>query len=180
MHRCSSLTRPFPFINRYLHRNIKQTNERRGEVKKLKEQLAALQQKLEWCVWPLCLRKRADKLPHTQATSLECRLCFQCLHSYRNYGSGPAKYPLADMLQFVLEFATTKPSSVSPADDPRPNSSSPTPCSQPPSENDVPVDNRLDVILEVTASHFTHSLSLNLRDNSSASSLQSLVLCSRQ
>uniref|UniRef100_A0A8C6MDT0 Ubiquitin carboxyl-terminal hydrolase n=1 Tax=Nothobranchius furzeri TaxID=105023 RepID=A0A8C6MDT0_NOTFU len=62
----------------------KRTNERRGEVKKLKEQLAALQQKLE---------------------------------CYKNYGSGPLKYPLADMLQFVLEFASTKPTSVSPAED---------------------------------------------------------------
>uniref|UniRef100_A0A671RX60 Ubiquitin carboxyl-terminal hydrolase n=1 Tax=Sinocyclocheilus anshuiensis TaxID=1608454 RepID=A0A671RX60_9TELE len=34
---------------------------------------------------------------------------------YKNYGSGPAKYPLADMLQYVLEFATTKPTNVSPA-----------------------------------------------------------------
>lgn len=69
------------------------------------------------------------------------------------------------MLQFVLEFATTKPGSVSPAEDPRPNSSSPTPCSQPPSENDVPVDNRLDTfcgLWEVTASRFTRKLSLNL------------------
>uniref|UniRef100_A0A8D0D0N9 Ubiquitin carboxyl-terminal hydrolase n=1 Tax=Sander lucioperca TaxID=283035 RepID=A0A8D0D0N9_SANLU len=36
------------------------------------------------------------------------------MDSYKNYGSGPTKYPLADMLQFVLEFATTKPTSVSP------------------------------------------------------------------
>lgn len=36
------------FANRYLHKNIEQTHERRGEVKKLKEELAALQQKLEW------------------------------------------------------------------------------------------------------------------------------------
>lgn len=36
------------FVNRYLHKNIEQTHERRGEVKKLKEELAALQQKLEW------------------------------------------------------------------------------------------------------------------------------------
>lgn len=35
-------------LYRYLHKNIGQTHERRGEVKKLKEQLAALQQKLEW------------------------------------------------------------------------------------------------------------------------------------
>uniref|UniRef100_A0A672Z1T2 Ubiquitin carboxyl-terminal hydrolase n=1 Tax=Sphaeramia orbicularis TaxID=375764 RepID=A0A672Z1T2_9TELE len=49
------------------------------------------------------------------------------MDSYKNYGSGPAKYPLADMLQFVLEFATTKPTSVSPAEDLRPAASSPTP-----------------------------------------------------
>uniref|UniRef100_A0A671T3S3 Ubiquitin carboxyl-terminal hydrolase n=1 Tax=Sinocyclocheilus anshuiensis TaxID=1608454 RepID=A0A671T3S3_9TELE len=34
---------------------------------------------------------------------------------YKNYGSGPTKYPLADMLQYVLEFVTTKPTNVSPA-----------------------------------------------------------------
>ncbi|XP_030602960.1 ubiquitin carboxyl-terminal hydrolase 28 isoform X2 [Archocentrus centrarchus] len=82
------------FMDRYLHKNIEQTHERRGEVKKLKEQLAVLQQKLE---------------------------------CYKNYGSGPTKYPLADMLQFVLEFATTKPTSVSPAEDSRQAASSPTP-----------------------------------------------------
>uniref|UniRef100_A0A667YTQ0 Ubiquitin carboxyl-terminal hydrolase n=1 Tax=Myripristis murdjan TaxID=586833 RepID=A0A667YTQ0_9TELE len=76
------------YMDRYLHKNIEQTNERRGEVKRLKEQLALLQQKLE---------------------------------CYKNYGSGPNKYPLADMLQFVLEFATTKPVTVSPAEDLRPS-----------------------------------------------------------
>ncbi|XP_047235116.1 ubiquitin carboxyl-terminal hydrolase 28 isoform X3 [Girardinichthys multiradiatus] len=89
------------YMDRYLHKNIEQTNERRGEVKKLKEQLAVLQQKLE---------------------------------CYKNYGSGPMKYPLADMLQFVLEFATTKPTSVSPAEDPRLATSSPTATSHPLSE----------------------------------------------
>ncbi|XP_017275430.1 ubiquitin carboxyl-terminal hydrolase 28 isoform X3 [Kryptolebias marmoratus] len=89
------------YMDRYLHKNIERTNERRGEVKKLKEQLAVLQQKLE---------------------------------CYKNYGSGPMKYPLADMLQFVLEFATTKPTSVSPAEDLRLASSSPTPASLPISE----------------------------------------------
>ncbi|XP_039549635.1 ubiquitin carboxyl-terminal hydrolase 28 isoform X2 [Pimephales promelas] len=38
----------------------------------------------------------------------------QKLEGYKNYGSGPTKYPLADMLQYVLEFATTKPTNVSP------------------------------------------------------------------
>ncbi|XP_037543742.1 ubiquitin carboxyl-terminal hydrolase 28 isoform X2 [Nematolebias whitei] len=89
------------YMDRYLHKNIERTNERRGEVKKLKEQLAVLQQKLE---------------------------------CYKNFGSGPMKYPLADMLQFVLEFATTKPTSVSPAEDLRLASSSPTPASLPVSE----------------------------------------------
>ncbi|XP_039888346.1 ubiquitin carboxyl-terminal hydrolase 28 isoform X1 [Simochromis diagramma] len=89
------------YMDRYLHKNIEQTHERRGEVKKLKEQLAVLQQKLE---------------------------------CYKNYGSGPTKYPLADMLQFVLEFATTKATSVSPAEDSRQAASSPTPPSAPLSE----------------------------------------------
>uniref|UniRef100_A0A8D3CAR8 Ubiquitin carboxyl-terminal hydrolase n=1 Tax=Scophthalmus maximus TaxID=52904 RepID=A0A8D3CAR8_SCOMX len=86
------------YMDRYLHKNIEDTHERRGEVKKLKEQLALLQQKLE---------------------------------CYKNYGSGPTKYPLADVLQFVLEFATTKPTSVSPAEDLRPAASSPTPAGHP-------------------------------------------------
>ncbi|CAL9684958.1 unnamed protein product [Knipowitschia caucasica] len=82
------------YMDRYLHRNIQLTHERRSTVKKLKEQLAVLQQK------------------------------YEC---YKNYGSGPTKYPLTDMLQFVLEFATTKPSSVSPTEDLRAAASSPTP-----------------------------------------------------
>uniref|UniRef100_A0A8C2KP16 Ubiquitin carboxyl-terminal hydrolase n=1 Tax=Cyprinus carpio TaxID=7962 RepID=A0A8C2KP16_CYPCA len=70
------------YMDRYLHKNVDQTHGRRGEVKRLKDQLTVLQQKLE---------------------------------GYKNYGSGPTKYPLADMLQYVLEFATTKPTDVSPA-----------------------------------------------------------------
>ncbi|RXN27125.1 ubiquitin carboxyl-terminal hydrolase 28-like isoform X1 [Labeo rohita] len=70
------------YMDRYLHKNVDQTHGRRGEVKRLKDQLTVLQQKLE---------------------------------GYKNYGSGPTKYPLADMLQYVLEFATTKPTNASPA-----------------------------------------------------------------
>ncbi|XP_010780065.1 ubiquitin carboxyl-terminal hydrolase 25-like [Notothenia coriiceps] len=96
------------YMDRYLHKNINQTHERRGDVKKLKDQLAALQQKLE---------------------------------CYKNYGSGPSKYPLADMLQFVLEFATTKPSSVSPAEDLRAASpASPLPNEPLPKDNSEPTD----------------------------------------
>ncbi|KAM6969944.1 ubiquitin carboxyl-terminal hydrolase 28 [Aplochiton taeniatus] len=87
------------YMDRYLHKNVEHMHGRRGEVKRLKEQLIVLQQKLE---------------------------------CYKNYGSGPTKYPLADMLQYVLEFATTKPTSVSPAEDLCPAaSSSPPPPNQP-------------------------------------------------
>ncbi|XP_051903202.1 ubiquitin carboxyl-terminal hydrolase 28 isoform X1 [Hippocampus zosterae] len=82
------------YMDRYLHKNLTCAHERRGEVKKLREQLAALQQKLE---------------------------------CYKNYGSGPNKYPLADMLQFVLEFTSSKPSAVSPAEDAQALSSSHAP-----------------------------------------------------
>ncbi|MCJ8740807.1 hypothetical protein PDJAM_G00063330 [Pangasius djambal] len=68
------------YMDRYLHRNVEQTHGRRGEVKRLKDQLTVLQQKLE---------------------------------SYKNYGSGPNKYPLSDMLQYVLEFATSKQTNTS-------------------------------------------------------------------
>ncbi|KAK3555596.1 hypothetical protein QTP86_025665 [Hemibagrus guttatus] len=80
------------YMDRYLHRNVEQTHGRRGEVKRLKDQLTVLQQKLE---------------------------------SHKNYGSGPNKYPLTDMLQYILEFATSKqtntstsPASVGPASSP--------------------------------------------------------------
>uniref|UniRef100_A0A8C8E1C9 ubiquitinyl hydrolase 1 n=1 Tax=Oryzias sinensis TaxID=183150 RepID=A0A8C8E1C9_9TELE len=96
------------YMDRYLHKNLERTNERRGEVKRQKEQLAALQQKLE---------------------------------CYKNFGSGPVKYPLADMLQFVLEFATTKPTSVSPAtEEMRLSTASPTPPASFPHSEAVPRD----------------------------------------
>ncbi|KAF3840626.1 hypothetical protein F7725_006488 [Dissostichus mawsoni] len=50
-------------------------------------------------------------------------------------------YPLADMLQFVLEFATTKPSNVSPAEDLRAASpASPLPNEPLPKDNSEPTD----------------------------------------
>ncbi|TNM84481.1 hypothetical protein fugu_008659 [Takifugu bimaculatus] len=39
---------PIIHMDRYLHKNIEQMHERRRDVKKLKDQLAALQQELEW------------------------------------------------------------------------------------------------------------------------------------
>ncbi|NXT84289.1 UBP28 hydrolase, partial [Zapornia atra] len=39
----------------------------------------------------------------------------QKLESYMKYGSGPARFPLPDMLQYVLEFIATKPAVASPS-----------------------------------------------------------------
>lgn len=113
-------------VSRYLHKNIEQMHERRRDVKKLKDQLAALQQELEWQV---IHRYWADLKISGQTSVLTVTLDF--IYSYRNYGSGPTKYPLADMLQFVLEFATTKPINVTAAEDPRPSSPSPSQPGQP-------------------------------------------------
>uniref|UniRef100_A0A673YIE1 Ubiquitin carboxyl-terminal hydrolase n=1 Tax=Salmo trutta TaxID=8032 RepID=A0A673YIE1_SALTR len=98
------------YMDRYLDKNNEQIHNRREEVKRLKEQLVVLQQKLE---------------------------------CYRNYGSGPTKYPLADMLQYVLEFACTKPTSVSPAEDVRLAASSPTPPGSNPNQCQEPGDTGL-------------------------------------
>uniref|UniRef100_A0A674A0J5 Ubiquitin specific peptidase 28 n=1 Tax=Salmo trutta TaxID=8032 RepID=A0A674A0J5_SALTR len=65
----------------------------------------------------------------------------QKLERYRNYGSGPTNYPLADMLQYMLEFACTKPTSVSPAEDARLAASSPTPPSSTPPSSNPPSSN---------------------------------------
>ncbi|XP_072886128.1 ubiquitin carboxyl-terminal hydrolase 28 isoform X9 [Hemitrygon akajei] len=41
----------------------------------------------------------------------------QRLERYMNYGSGPSRFPLADILQYVWEFASTQPSSIPPTQD---------------------------------------------------------------
>ncbi|KAM5223927.1 ubiquitin carboxyl-terminal hydrolase 28 isoform 11-T12 [Hipposideros larvatus] len=49
----------------------------------------------------------------------EVKVLQQKLERYVKYGSGPARFPLPDMLKYVLEFASTKPaseSSASPSD----------------------------------------------------------------
>ncbi|NWI97093.1 UBP28 hydrolase, partial [Pitta sordida] len=64
------------YMDRYLYCNKELIQLKREEMKRLKEKMVALQQKLE---------------------------------RYMEYGSGPARFPLPDMLQYVLEFITTKP-----------------------------------------------------------------------
>ncbi|NXR29653.1 UBP28 hydrolase, partial [Cinclus mexicanus] len=64
------------YMDRYLYCNKDLIQMKREEVKRLKEKMVTLQQKLE---------------------------------RYMEYGSGPARFPLPDMLQYVLEFIATKP-----------------------------------------------------------------------
>ncbi|XP_038392052.1 ubiquitin carboxyl-terminal hydrolase 28 isoform X6 [Canis lupus familiaris] len=51
-----------------------------------------------------CIRKLKEKIKVLQ----------QKLERYVKYGSGPARFPLPDMLKYVIEFASTKPASESP------------------------------------------------------------------
>ncbi|NXU10157.1 UBP28 hydrolase, partial [Pardalotus punctatus] len=73
------------YMDRYLYCNKDLIQMKREEMKRLKEKMGTLQQKLE---------------------------------RYMEYGSGPARFPLPDMLQYVLEFIATKPAvAVSSAQD---------------------------------------------------------------
>ncbi|XP_063304560.1 ubiquitin carboxyl-terminal hydrolase 25 isoform X8 [Pelobates fuscus] len=72
------------YMDRYIHKNREITRLKRDEIKRLKEHLTVLQQRLE---------------------------------RYLSYGSGPKRFPLADVLQYALEFASSKPVCTSPVDD---------------------------------------------------------------
>ncbi|XP_025913702.1 ubiquitin carboxyl-terminal hydrolase 28 isoform X4 [Apteryx rowi] len=67
------------YMDRYLYSSKELIQMKREEIKRLKEKIVLLQQKLE---------------------------------KYMKYGSGPTHFPLPDMLQYVLEFITTKPAVV--------------------------------------------------------------------
>ncbi|KAM4828446.1 ubiquitin carboxyl-terminal hydrolase 28 isoform 8-T8 [Thomomys bottae] len=68
------------YMDRYMYRSKELIRSKRECVRKLKEEIKILQQKLE---------------------------------RYVKYGSGPARFPLPDMLKYVIEFASTKPASES-------------------------------------------------------------------
>uniref|UniRef100_A0A4W5LT26 Ubiquitin carboxyl-terminal hydrolase 25 n=1 Tax=Hucho hucho TaxID=62062 RepID=A0A4W5LT26_9TELE len=72
------------YMDRYMDRNREITRIKREEIRRLKEQLALLQQRLE---------------------------------RYLSYGSGPKRFPLADVLQYAMEFASSKPVCTSPLED---------------------------------------------------------------
>ncbi|MEQ2274591.1 Ubiquitin carboxyl-terminal hydrolase 25, partial [Xenotaenia resolanae] len=62
------------YMDRYMDRNREITRIKREEIRRLKEHLTLLQQRLE---------------------------------RYLSYGSGPKRFPLADVLQYAMEFAST-------------------------------------------------------------------------
>ncbi|XP_016004471.2 ubiquitin carboxyl-terminal hydrolase 28 isoform X6 [Rousettus aegyptiacus] len=68
------------YMDRYMYRSKELIRSKRECIRKLKEEVKVLQQKLE---------------------------------RYVKYGSGPARFPLPDMLKYVIEFASTKPASES-------------------------------------------------------------------
>uniref|UniRef100_A0A8C4EBM1 ubiquitinyl hydrolase 1 n=1 Tax=Dicentrarchus labrax TaxID=13489 RepID=A0A8C4EBM1_DICLA len=75
----------FEFNQKYLPRNLLEiTRIKREEIRRLKEHLTLLQQRLE---------------------------------RYLSYGSGPKRFPLADVLQYAMEFASSKPVCTSPVED---------------------------------------------------------------
>ncbi|XP_034009327.1 ubiquitin carboxyl-terminal hydrolase 25 isoform X4 [Trematomus bernacchii] len=72
------------YMDRYMDRNRETTRIKREEIRRLKEHLTLLQQRLE---------------------------------RYLSYGSGPKRFPLADVLQYAMEFASSKPVCTSPVED---------------------------------------------------------------
>uniref|UniRef100_A0A3Q2DFX7 Ubiquitin carboxyl-terminal hydrolase 25 n=1 Tax=Cyprinodon variegatus TaxID=28743 RepID=A0A3Q2DFX7_CYPVA len=72
------------YMDRYMDRNREITRIKREEIRRLKEHLMLLQQRLE---------------------------------RYLSYGSGPKRFPLADVLQYAMEFASSKPVCTSPVED---------------------------------------------------------------
>uniref|UniRef100_H3CKN5 ubiquitinyl hydrolase 1 n=1 Tax=Tetraodon nigroviridis TaxID=99883 RepID=H3CKN5_TETNG len=72
------------YMDRYMDKNREITRIKREEIRRLKEHLSLLQQRME---------------------------------RYMSYGSGPKRLPLADVLQYALEFASSKPVCMSPVED---------------------------------------------------------------
>ncbi|XP_076781197.1 ubiquitin carboxyl-terminal hydrolase 28 isoform X7 [Arvicanthis niloticus] len=68
------------YMDRYMYKSKELIRSKRENIRRLKEEIQVLQQKLE---------------------------------RYVKYGSGPSRFPLPDMLKYVIEFASTKPASES-------------------------------------------------------------------
>lgn len=127
-------------VVRYMDRNREITRIKREEIRRLKEHLTLLQQRLERyglsTDTPLFSQGQQNspdshshfslKLHpfifcpfHFVALSSSLHLCYVSVFSlrYLSYGSGPKRFPLADVLQYAMEFASSKPVCTSPVED---------------------------------------------------------------
>ncbi|XP_038657305.1 ubiquitin carboxyl-terminal hydrolase 25 isoform X4 [Scyliorhinus canicula] len=95
------------YMDRYMDKNREITRIKREEIRRLKEHLTMLQQRLE---------------------------------RYLSYGSGPKRFPLADVLQYALEFASSKPVCTSPVDDVETAPPNSTTATQTPARQESPME----------------------------------------
>lgn len=136
------------FLVRYMDRNREITRIKRDEIRRLKEHLTLLQQRLErydlstFTCW-FSQGQLSSSDSHGEwfchFTRVLCSsvgmpsiltslfLCFSASYDspafsllswrYLSYGSGPKRFPLADVLQYAMEFASSKPVCTSPVED---------------------------------------------------------------
>lgn len=124
-----------------MDRNREITRIKREEIRRLKEHLTLLQQRLErYNFFPFVNQGQQSSLdsqwesfllpvysfPLPLCLMLACLsvcfsacpwLIFHCSFRYLSYGSGPKRFPLADVLQYAMEFASSKPVCTSPVED---------------------------------------------------------------
>uniref|UniRef100_A0A8C7MPA5 Ubiquitin carboxyl-terminal hydrolase 25 n=1 Tax=Oncorhynchus kisutch TaxID=8019 RepID=A0A8C7MPA5_ONCKI len=141
------------YMDRYMDRNREITRIKREEIRRLKEHLTLLQQRLERWAGLLhthtsvyyrrlinyqrdgvhryhmcCASNQASCFSFTlylkDAFSFSVRFVILSLFyslsvspRYLSYGSGPKRFPLADVLQYAMEFTSSKPVCTSPVGD---------------------------------------------------------------
>ncbi|KAM9659640.1 ubiquitin carboxyl-terminal hydrolase 28 isoform 2-T2 [Trichechus inunguis] len=103
------------YIDRYMYRSKELIRNKRECIRKLKEEIKVLQQKLDRNepFNRLSMDNRSLSASLTIQTDLASKGPLSLLLRYVKYGSGPARFPLPDMLKYVIEFASTKPASES-------------------------------------------------------------------
>ncbi|XP_023592756.1 ubiquitin carboxyl-terminal hydrolase 28 isoform X1 [Trichechus manatus latirostris] len=103
------------YIDRYMYRSKELIRNKRECIRKLKEEIKVLQQKLDRNepFNRLSMDNRSLSASLTIQIDLASKGPLSLLLRYVKYGSGPARFPLPDMLKYVIEFASTKPASES-------------------------------------------------------------------
>lgn len=104
-----------------MDKNREITRIKREEIRRLKEHLSLLQQRMErYLLISLFLNSNQEVLLHFLFWLVHAASIFSVsdtfLSRYMCYGSGPKRLPLADVLQYALEFASSKPMCMSPVD----------------------------------------------------------------